>query len=281
MRTLKLAALVASLSTALTAQAAINWSFSTSGTNAGGSNPGNTRTYSPAAAPSVVASAWANTTGTANTQIESAYLGWFSGGGLGATNRDAPTFQPTTAQQDAGEGVSPEHAVDNNGRYDSVLFSFSQSVNLSSILIGWPDANTTSLDTDFTVLAYTGNGTPPLATKTYGGATGLVANGWSLVGHFANGANTDPFPIPKGTFSSYWLVSAYNPTIDNRSCNSYDASYKYTCYNDYFKILKLTGDKEPPPPPPPGTGQGVPEPGTMLLLAAAGLGLGLRRRIRK
>ncbi|MCB1940073.1 MAG: hypothetical protein KDE64_12865, partial [Rhodocyclaceae bacterium] len=109
--------------TAAPTMAASTWTF-TNGSNSGGSNNGNVRTYSSDGV-QVQATAWANTGGSSNTVLEDAYLAQYSTG-LGVHNRDA-------GNGDSGEGSSPEHAMDNDQRYDSVLLSFSQAVNLTHV----------------------------------------------------------------------------------------------------------------------------------------------------
>lgn len=53
---------------------------------------------------------------------------------------------------DYDEGKSPEHAVDNEQRWDAILFSFSEAINLTQIGLSWY-AN----DADISVLHTTGN----------------------------------------------------------------------------------------------------------------------------
>ncbi len=102
------------------------------------------------------ASAWSNTANGpsgSNTVLESAFLNTYGSNGLGVKNKDY-----VTGGGDANEGVNPEHAIDNDQRRDSVLFSFSDKVNLSSTYFGW-----ISGDADFSVYAYTGSGSGPSA----------------------------------------------------------------------------------------------------------------------
>jgi len=76
-------------------------------------------------------------------------------GGLGVRNRDR-------TNGDSGETSSPQHAVDNINRYDSLRFDFTSAVRLTQLNIGWMGS-----DSEITVLAYTGAGVAPLAGLGY------------------------------------------------------------------------------------------------------------------
>jgi len=150
----------------------------------------------------------------------------------------------------------PDHSMDNHINTDSLLFSFDQAVQLTGVELGW-----WTNDSDITVLAYTGAGTPPSLTS--GGYGDLTSNGWSLVGNY-NDIGTAPTAINSGNLvSSYWLVGAANSTFGGTSGLA-----------DYVKLCSLAG-VVPQGPPPPHT---VPAPATLTLL---GLGLGLLARRRR
>lgn len=208
------------------------------------------------------ASGWSNTVGSANVQLESAYITLNGSSGLGVRNNDCSGFANCTGGgSDTNEGLSPEHAIDNNGRTDSILFSFTDKVNLTSFSAGW-----VSTDSDFTVLAYTGAGNPAsLAGQSY---AGLLSNGWSLIGNFLAGSSTGAHDFANSTYSSYWLIGALNTMVGGDSTKA---------GNDYFKLISLAGctcDNVPPGTPGCSTGGGgVPEPGTLLLVGAGLLGL--------
>lgn len=243
------------------------WDFGSSscvancGTNYSGRSL--TKTFEPlgsATTPQVVASGWANTEpGATNNQLEAANIAIY-GGGLGASHSDG---------EDSG---SPQHAVDNDGRYELVMFDFGgTSITLTEVQLGWY-----SNDADISVLAYQGSGVPTLDGVNYSGSSeGLTGSGWTLIGNYDvdNLDSSDPYDINVNSGmveSSYWIIAAYNDVFGT-DC---DPSGKcQTSYKDYFKIEQLTGKHKTPPPPPPG----VPVPGTVLL---TGLGIAMLARMR-
>jgi hypothetical protein len=227
----------------------------------------------------VTATAWSNTSGPGNNLLERAYLRSYSGG-LGVTNYDAP-------DDDGREGSYPEHAIDNDDRFDLVLFDFGgELITLETITVGWKYWYG---DADISLLAYhpaAGSGmpvTPNLSGMSYSGTSqGLTTGGWTLVGSYdvdssgwspADRGYTASVNRTNPVSSSYWLVSAYNPIFGSAGCSP---AGKCGSGNDYFKILALAG-VQPTPEEGPSPPTGVPEPSGVLLLVG---GLALLRGVR-
>lgn len=225
----------------------------------------------PAASLSASATGWANTQGNsstlANQTLEQGKVqAWTSSSsgtsrtGMGVRNLDySNTANGGESRLDGSEGSSPEHAVDNNERYDSILYAFDQSVSLTGVSLSWYSG-----DSDVSVLAYTGDTSVPsfdittkLSDLRY---DQLAANGWSFIGHYNGGYDK---AINTSASSSYWLIGAANPLVGG----SVDGA------NDYIKIASLAGTittqytKHDTPSPPPG----VPEPGSLALLGLGSL----------
>jgi hypothetical protein len=200
------------------------------------------------------ATAWANTANGSegsNTVLASAYLKSWDGG-LGVKHNDSEYTG------------SPQHAMDNDGRKESILFSFAgDKVNLTSSYFGWI-AN----DSDFSVYAYTGAGAGSVSGLTYGN---LTSNGWTLVGHYNEVSQSSTKSFANTIFSSYWLIGAYNGGgADGTS--------------DYFKLKTVSGLTCADNPGGQGCGGGssqVPEPGTLLLVSMGLLGLTRMSRRRE
>lgn len=218
-------------------------------------NPGNLCRLegSNAADGNAMVSAWSTTNQVSATVTnwEAAKLKGWSGSGFGVTNQDINSG-------DTGEGTQPEHAVDNSDRIDSVLYTFGQTTALSSLAIGYRSG-----DADIAVFRYVGNGTPPKLQNTKQGD--LVAAGWQHVGNYADVQNNTPVCLAgkdvnnvcnaQHAASSWWLVTAYNPTYVNPT---YTSSGSFEATTDHFKLLTVSGDLK------------IPAPG---MLALAGLGL--------
>ncbi|MBS0449618.1 MAG: hypothetical protein JSR59_27235 [Proteobacteria bacterium] len=173
----------------------------------------------------------------------------------------------------SGESTnSPQHSMDNSGTTDAILLSFSSSVVLSQVTIGWA-----AYDSDFTLLRYTGSVAPTVVSKSM---SGLLSSGWQAVGDYmntvSNPAQSDSGSTVNATAnvnsgslaSSWWLISAYNSSY---SAPDFGGSADST--SDYIKILSVAGS--------PQSTQVVSEPGSMALVALAlgGMLWSSRRRL--
>ena len=162
---------------------------------------------------------------------------------------------------------SSHHAFDNNGTTEMLSLQFGTKVDLDSVTVGW-----SSTDADLSVLAYTGSGSAtPVAGRTW---SELLANDWSLIGHYA-GPGTETRSINASDItSSWWLISAFNSGFGSSSSG-------LSNHDDCVKLLAVAGSAVSVYTP--GTlgcgGQPVSEPATMALFGLAALGVvAVRRR---
>lgn len=186
-------------------------------------------------------------------------------GGIGITNADRCT---SGSKCDLNEGRNPEHAIDNQQRYDMALLTFTSPVQLTAMKLGWKYN-----DSDMSVLAYTAPGTPNTvnaANPTFVGLkySELVNKGWAAIGHYSNVGLASPTAINAlGVVSSYWLIGAYNPLALNPLANPAGATSFSASSYDFVKLSAVMGFHP----------ISIPEPGSLVLLASAVLGLMLVR----
>ena len=205
----------------------------------------------------VTASAWSAT--NPNGVMTTAQLRKF-GGGFGVSN-----------QQEGLNVAADMHTTDNEISTDLIAFDFGASkIALGAAVVGYIGTNTAGTkDSDISVLAWTGANAPSslsnaLAGKTISGGTGLVANGWTLIGNYADLVLNQSKAINGGAnpiSSSWWLISAYNST--------YNGSAALDTVADYVKILAISSQD---------IIKKAPEPGTLALAALAVTGLLTMRR---
>lgn len=260
------------------AATAFTWEYTASGSNAISGSGTSTQI---ANATTSVGSLTANVTGWSNTRTSAS--GSSSDGTSSArfdrqrlhggaynlsmyTSNSSASCSGTREVSGCTPGTSvPNHAIDNNGAQEFVLFVFSEAVVLNQLAIGWPD--TEGYDTDMTVVAYTGDGVMPNLTTL---SSADILAGDFYIEHLANVGKDSGTPEPYGAIKSfnaggvasqYWLVGAYNHHLGG----------SLSANNDYVKLALLGGHI----PEPPCEDCEVPEPMTLGLV---GLGLlGLRR----
>lgn len=287
------------------AQAAVDWTISmTTGSN---TNPppayGNTRSYASGTT-GVTVSAFSATGGTSTTSpsntsrnsntIETAYLSIYTpSNGLGVVNRDGSNSSSVAVSSATGTDYNEfvnngsEHSMDNEGRSDVMLLTFTDQIALQSLQLGWVGA-----DSDVFVLAWSGANTfssaSQLAGKTFAQIAADTAdgldNGWKLITNLSNvgTANAASFNTTTPVFSSYWLIGTggFNSamtgggvTSGDRSNGSWIGFGSSGASYDYVKLASVGGVGMQLPP------ASVPEPGSLALASAAFLGMfGMRRR---
>jgi len=180
-------------------------------------------------------------------------------------NTTSATFQTATVGlYDHGLGVtyqgestaSPNHAVDNVGKFDFLLIEFDGPLKNLGFQIGWKNGSTG--DTD--IQAWVGTGAAGLnlagSTACSGGPcdfTELASLGFGSTQIF----NDVPLDTPKSvTGQGRYLLISGRLTTD---------------LDDYFKVSVLNGTRS----------TSVPEPSSLMLLGAAVAGIGFAGRRRR
>ena len=186
----------------------------------------------------------------ASSALANATLGDYGASGFGVSH--------------SGEGGSPQHAIDNNGRIDAVKIAFSSSVRLTGVTFGWAGPGG---DTDFSVLYSTG-GSPCLNSNAYAALVSCGGgNNWTLLNNY-NSSGTGLKNLSNTTvFARNWLVVAYG-AFGNNCVGNVAGQTVCDAGDDYFKLSGVQYVER------------VPEPGTLALLGLGIAGLGLARRRR-
>ena len=207
---------------------------------------------------SVTAQAWSNTAGTGSGALQTAYLPSWGTNGLGVQNRDmanVPSPAPNLLGdgQDGTESSSPEHAMDNSDRYDSIVFAFGGlGFKLTGVEIGW-----SSNDSDIFVLA----SNVPIPVNATGTSTlnynDLTSNGWSLIGNYSNVPTNSKVAVNAGgVTANYWLIGTGCYTGSGIGVNLCGSNY-----TDHVKLLALYGE--------PSRDHKAPEPSSAFLMLGA------------
>lgn len=238
-------------------------------------NFGNSWACTSSAGSSATASAWSNDRGSGSTA--QAGSGWAN---AHMSAQGSSGFGAASRTEGLGTG-SPNHSVDSitPGTYDFIMIQFSSAVILDQFRIGWGAG-----DSDITVMRWNGAGVPTGGTGAVTTGSNATLNntigttGWQFVGSFGDACRNSSNVLVTNTSctaanstwstgatqaSSYWLISAYNTTMDTINA--------WTAGNDGFKLNWLRTVAPP---------TGMPEPSSLALLAAAGLGFVAARRRR-
>lgn len=208
----------------------------------------------------LTARAYATSDNAGSGAFETATIGIHSGG-IGVKNADQ-----TGRSYSNNENNSPNHAIDNDGRDDLVVFEFSNSLfDSDSFRIGWRDNDSdirwwiggASLGANFD---FTG--------QTFSSLSGLGFSSSYGSNNVAAGAKKSV----SGDETGRYLIFA--PSLQDNVSGGPDKKY------DYFKISQITGTPGTVviPPPDPDPQSTVPEPGTAALIGIALAGLWANRR---
>jgi len=259
---IKILSSLAALALAGAASATTTWTLS----------PGSVTAGSGTSQATAALTGWANTGGSGNTLLQTQTLSPY-GGGLGMTNSDV-----STTPGDPNENTAPEHAVDNNDRVEMIALNFgAKKVNLSSLSIGYVGNQefgySTTYNGNYTVMAYTGSGTPTLLNNSWN----LLGSSWQTVSTSNTTTGSKSTGISNSTYSSYWLIGAYNYLLGSATASAPTIS-------SAIKLASVTGCVQGDVT---STGctivrpSSVPEPGSMALIGLALLGMISMRRRRQ
>jgi PEP-CTERM motif len=204
-------------------------------------------------------------------------LTYYSGNGLGMSSDG---YVVPNHALDNGPATNSSGYVTGLGNTEGVLLSFSSSVVLGSIGIGY-----VYNDADVSVFRYTGASAPTLAGGSISSfltdALGTAGSGWDLVGNYGNLAvdTNNPYNLVNtgNVGSSWWLITAYNSNYGSTSANGNSLGMGAA---DYFKLYAVAGTACNAGGSQCGhtSTSGAPEPGSLALVSAALLGAFVIRR---
>ncbi|CAD5373404.1 PEP-CTERM domain-containing protein [Rubrivivax sp. A210] len=257
---------------------------------------GNTYSCTGSTGGTVTASAWSVEKGATGNANALDYSGSYYANAFVSDNGTAG-FGSKNRTETLASGGPYQHAVDNiPGAYDFILLDFgAANVVLESFGLGYACTMDMSYSTtackaskaDLTIMRWSGDTAPTrgTGTATMGSNQTLTDSGWQLVGSYqgVQADSLDPFGGQKRNTSatqgsSWWLISAFNTTLNGGTQYCSDSSgLATTCSNtnDAFKLnwIKTAAASVVTP--------GVPEPASLGLAMAALAALGFVRRQSK
>jgi len=194
----------------------------------------------------VVAKAWSLAGGLSGV-AEGADIGHWLGWGLGVIN-------------EGESGTSPNHAVDNYGRFDMVAFFFDEVVDITAASLRSIWTGSHYGDTDISVWIGTETVMPDLTGATLTSLDAMYG------GHFDNTGPRETrtaYFNADGEAGNFLLIGAQMASADR---------------DDFFKIKALQAFAVEAPPD--GGGGAVPEPSSMAVFGIGVLGIAALRRRR-